>query len=95
MNDDQRPYLARCGFCEQGLLRFMRCPSCGGVLAVCDECELVWADLAAVSADPSTPAATAWPYCPICQTSHAHWGHLDREEIERAGLTRFVSGQSV
>ena len=41
MSQQELPYIARCAFCENGLLRPMRCSNCDGVVAICDECELI------------------------------------------------------
>ena len=49
MSTDEIPYICECGFCEEGLLRFRSCPECEAICAVCDECELVWEDIAEVS----------------------------------------------
>ena len=63
-HQDKLPHIARCGFCEQGLLRFMRCHSCTTVVAVCDECELVWLDIAAVKDDPEDAVLVSVPQMP-------------------------------
>jgi hypothetical protein len=88
---DQLPHIALCGFCEQGLLRFMRCNSCTTVVAVCEECELVWLDIAAVKDDPHMPSSSAFPKCPACHSKHAYWSWLTREEIEGSSLVRYVA----
>ena len=90
-HQDSLPHIARCGFCEQGLLRFMRCHSCTTVVAVCDECELVWLDIAAVKDDPQTRSSSAFPKCPACHSKHAYWSRLTRQEIESSSLSRYMA----
>jgi hypothetical protein len=85
------PHIARCGFCGQGLLRFMRCHSCMTVVAVCDECELVWLDIPAVIDDPQLPSSAAFPKCPACHSKHAYWSRLTRAEVASSGLVRYMA----
>ena len=80
------PYVAQCGFCEQGLLRPMRCRSCQAIVAVCDECELIWDDLRAVHDNPKAPSAGAQPNCPVCDKPQVAWELLTRQETVAAGL---------
>jgi hypothetical protein len=93
-HQDKLPYIARCGFCEQGLLRFMRCHSCTTVVGVCEECELVWLDIAAVKDDPKTRSSSAFPKCPACHSKHAYWSWLTREEVESSSLVRYVAEET-
>ncbi len=86
MRPEQVPHLAHCGFCDQGMLRLMRCSDCQQILAVCDECELIWQDLEQVREDPQIRAQGAHPYCPACGTKHATWALLDEESIAEANL---------
>ncbi|MHB0954867.1 MAG: hypothetical protein ACYC6N_04215 [Pirellulaceae bacterium] len=90
MNQENYLYIVRCGFCEQGLLRFMRCHSCTTVVAVCLECELVWLDIAAVKENPQIPSSTAFPTCPACRSSQPYWSRLTRAEVEKTSLVRFM-----
>jgi hypothetical protein len=91
MNEQNRPFIAHCGFCDQGLLRFMRCHSCTTVVAVCDECELVWLDILAVKKDPQRPSSAAFPQCPACHSKQPYWSRLTRKEIQKSSLSRFVA----
>ena len=76
MNPESETSVGRCGFCEQGHLHVFRCPRCSAVVAVCDECELVWDDVAAVHADPALPSDSAFPLCPRCGSREGNWaGH--------------------
>lgn len=88
------PYIASCRFCEQGRLRFARCQACGAVVAMCDECELVWKEIAAVRDDPTTPADGAFPACPLCDWPQAGWDLLTLDDVEQSALAEFVAGQS-
>jgi hypothetical protein len=90
MNRENGIYIAQCGFCHQGHLQFMRCHSCTTVVAVCDECELVWLDISAVKANPQVPATVAFPKCPACHSKQPYWSRVSRAEIERTSLSRFA-----
>jgi len=94
MNQPKLPYIARCSFCNQGLLRFMRCRQCAAVIAVCDECELTWRDLAAVHSNPRCPPAGTYPTCPACKTPDAGWSYLDCAKVVDASLTQYMAGES-
>ena len=95
MNTQEAPYISNCGFCEQGMLRFMRCPHCDTVCAVCDECELIWKDIAAVHNQPKSKSSSSFPNCPACNTASERWGKLDMDEVAIAKLHDYVAGESV
>jgi hypothetical protein len=95
MNRDKKPYVGNCGFCEQGLLKFRRCPACQTVCAVCDECELVWTKIADVSRDRRTKADGAFPICPACGAERKRWSKLDARQLRRLGFADFIGGESV
>lgn len=95
MPPTEYPYVVHCGFCEQGLLRFARCESCGGIVALCDECELIWSDIAAVHSAPSLPASGAFPRCPLCQEKTATWTRLSHDDVRRAELEDYIAGESI
>ena len=69
----------------------MRCHSCTTVVAVCDECELVWLDIAAVKEDPQRRSSAAFPKCPACHSKQPYWSRLTRKEIEKSTLSRYVA----
>ena len=94
MSRQESPYITNCGFCEQGLLRFMRCPDCSAVCAVCDECELIWRDIAAVHQEPACASSSSYPKCPACSTASQTWTKLDAEGVSQAELQSYVSGES-
>ncbi len=94
MSTEELPYIGECGFCEQGLLRFRSCPECETICAVCDECELIWSDIAEVSEDPSAKAASAYPKCPACGAREKGWGKLDFDDVRDAELDDYVSDES-
>ena len=95
MNTNEIPYIGRCDFCSQGLLRFMRCGNCGEICAVCDECELVWQDVAAVRSNPKAASSSSFPKCPACKKKVDDWQRLDLSEVEAAGVAEFVAGKSI
>lgn len=82
----QRPHIGLCPFCEQGHLGIAGCGFCHFVVAICDECELVWSNARVVAEDPRTRSSAAYPLCPHCQTANASWYWLSAEQIQQAGL---------
>lgn len=88
MQPQNAPHIGSCGFCGQGLLRIVRCNSCDEIAAVCDECELVWADPEAVAKDPQRSSSSAHPKCPHCEENPVEWTLLDPPAIEAAQMTR-------
>ena len=94
MEAKKMPFIVRCSFCEQGLLRFMRCRECDAVVAVCDECELKWRNIASVHTNPRCPASGSFPACPACGVADSHWVRLDCAKVVDACLTQYMSGES-
>jgi hypothetical protein len=90
MNQEHRDAIAQCGFCGQGLLHLFRCPRCSAVVALCDECELIWDDVTAVHADPGLRSDSSYPQCPRCGARDETWHRLTRPEIDRAHLDRLL-----
>ncbi len=95
MTTEEIPYICKCAFCEQGLLRFRSCPECEAVCAICDECELVWEAVSEVSDDPSIKASCAFPRCPVCGAKERGWPVLRVEEIQDAELEDYIADESV
>jgi hypothetical protein len=61
------------------------------VIAVCDECELAWLDIAAVKEDPRMQPSAAFPKCPACHSKQPYWSRLTRKEIEKSSLSRSMA----
>ena len=95
MSDEERPYIESCGFCGNGLLRFYRCRTCDTIVALCDECELMWHDIALVSQDPNLSSDTSYPQCPSCGEAEAEFANVSMQELEDAELAQFSAGESV
>ena len=88
------PYLRSCPFCGDGLLRLYRCGRCNAVVAICDECELIWRDVAAASRRAKPKSDAAFPACPACDTKRVKWFRLNKAEIHEAGLeTHLADGK--
>jgi hypothetical protein len=64
------------------------------VAAICDECELLWQNVAAVSSDADCPSEGSFPACPQCGTQRSTWTRLDLVEIRRAKLETYLTGRS-
>ncbi len=88
---DAIPYIALCHFCTQGQLRPMRCRSCKKIVAICDECELIWSDIPAVHANAEVKSAGAHPVCPECGEQQTSWELLTRSEISDNGMDNLLS----
>lgn len=84
------PYVAECAVCGNGLLRLMECTECGTIAAVCDECELLWTEIADVYEDPSIEADGAYPRCPTCDVRKSRWKRLSIDKIQEYELDEFV-----
>lgn len=82
------PYVRTCGFCENGLLRFWVSDSEKRTVALCDECELFWEDIAAVYDDENAPSSGAFPVL------KGEWRAGTRDDVEEAGLEAYVRGES-
>lgn len=85
--EQERPYLGRCGYCGDGLLRFWRRD--GDLVALCDECELGWDDIEAVYANPKARADLSHH-----GQADRHWHPATEAEIEEAGYGGFIAGYS-
>jgi len=81
-------YICECGFCGNGLLRFWKHKD--AVVALCDECELVWNDIPAVAADPKINATGSFP----SEGDQSDWKKATLKEISKAGFNRHIGGRS-
>ena len=95
MSDEVRPYIESCTFCGNGLLRFRRCTNCDEIVALCDECELMWRDIDQLSHNSNLPSDTSWPQCPSCGEVEAEFVHVTPEELAERKLDQFSAGESV
>ena len=91
MPDQDLPYVRSCPVCGDGLLRLYRCGRCDAVVAMCDECELIWRDVAEVRRTAMPKSDAAFPACPACEAKRVKWFRLRLEEIRDAGLERYLA----
>ncbi len=91
MSEQPLPYLRSCPFCGDGLLRLCRCGCCDAVVAICDECELIWRDVARASRSAKPESDAAFPACPACDAQRVKWFRLDKAEIRDAGLEAYMA----
>lgn len=95
MSAEERPFIGSCGFCSDGLLRFLQCDTCENVVALCDECELMWSDIPGVSDDANLSSDTSYPNCPSCGDIDAEFNFLSMDEVKDEKLEQFVENESV
>ena len=95
MPEEERPYIESCAFCGDGLLRFYRCLTCDEIVALCDECELMWQDIESLSQDPNISADTSYPQCPWCGEMDAEFENVTMLELEDEDLRQFSTGESI
>lgn len=86
------PYVIACSFCDQGKLRIWK--ACEKPVALCDECELYWEDIAAVFLDPQIAPTGSYPDGPCGADSPKDWSQASPEDIHSLGLSRFVISES-
>ena len=86
MPEQELPYLRSCPFCGDGLLRLYRCGRCSAVVAMCDECELIWRNVAELRRSAKPKSDAAFPACPACHARRVKWYRLSRDEIREAAL---------
>lgn len=91
MTQKELPYVNQCAFCTNGLLHLRRCVTCQSVVAMCDECELIWRDVAAVSRNADQPSDGAFPGCPACGQDPATWVKLYPHEIRADRLDTYLA----
>ena len=95
MSQEEYPYISECSVCGNGLLRLYQCDSCECVVAMCDECELIWIDVETVHKTPDSPSDGAFPLCPNCETTPESWCMLGSGDAADHDLDTFVAGTSV
>ena len=77
--------LRECSACHgQGMLLLMECPHCRAVLAVCDECDLIWSDVARIAVELNAPADGTFPKCSECSKIIPPKSYASLKQIERA-----------
>lgn len=91
----KRPYIDCCSFCGNGLLRFLRCKTCDQVVVLCDECELMWSDVKAVSEDANLSSDSGYPRCPYCGEPDAKFDWLSSGDLKDLDLDKYASSESV
>ena len=94
MSEQGTAYVTQCEFCGDGLLRLMACDQCGTIVAMCDECELIWLHIDEVVDDPAVKSSSAFPSCPACREDEVGWTELSDDEIEEFELGQYISGHS-
>ncbi len=95
MTNEERPFIDSCSFCGDGLLRFRRCATCDDIVALCDECELMWFDIEALSEDANLSSDTSFPQCPSCGPEQGEFDYVTTQALEDQKLDRFSAGESV
>jgi hypothetical protein len=68
-----------------------RCGRCDAVVAICDECELIWRDAAQASHSAKPKSDAAFPACPACGAQRVKWFRLNGDEIRDAGLEAYMA----
>ena len=91
MPEQKLPSLRSCPVCSDGLLSLYRCGRCDAVAAICDECELIWRDVARVCRSVKPKSNAAFPACPACEAKRVKWFRLNLDEIREAGLEELLS----
>ena len=95
MSAEEHPFIGSCSFCGDGLLRFLQCGTCEQVVALCDECELMWSDIAGVSHDANLSSDSSYPRCPHCGDEYAEFKWLSIADVQDEKLEQYVDGESV
>ncbi|MGI9243909.1 MAG: hypothetical protein ACR2RV_24140 [Verrucomicrobiales bacterium] len=88
----RRGYICECRVCGNGLVRFWKFRD--GVVGLCDECELMWNDVAALSSKPGHRADGSFPAGPGRDGGEAEWKPATRRDVERAELDGSIEGYS-
>ncbi len=88
----RKAYICECRVCGNGLVRFWNYRD--NVVGLCDECELVWGDVAVLANKPTTKAGGSFPGGPDRKGAEDDWKRATRRDVERADLDEFVAGYS-
>ncbi|MFT4547472.1 MAG: hypothetical protein ACI8XO_000940 [Verrucomicrobiales bacterium] len=88
----RKAYICECRVCGNGLVRFWNFR--GEVVGLCDECELVWGAVAALSKKPTTKADGSFPGGIDRNGKDGDWKRATRRDVEMAGLDGLIEGYS-
>lgn len=88
----RRGYVRECQVCGNGLVRFWKFRD--EIVGLCDECELFWSDVMALSGDPELRADGSFPGGAGRGGVEAEWKRATRRDVERAGLENAIEGYS-
>lgn len=88
----RKAYICGCAVCGNGLVRFWMYRE--AIVGLCDECELVWDDLARLQKQPKSRPAGSFPTGPDRDGGEADWKPARRWEVEKCGLEGLVAGYS-
>ena len=85
-----------CPICHSGAVGFRICSDGKTLAMMCDECNAVWIDAHAVSAEyavfPSSPEYSLEHLnCSVASSAGARWAMM--EDIESANLSTLVAGE--
>lgn len=87
-NNTARPFIGKCAFCGDGMLRFWCIDR--KLVALCDECELQWDNVRAVAEVPESSATGTFDES-VIGTDHHPATH---DEIVAAGFDDVIAGYS-
>ena len=85
-------YVCECGVCGNGLVRYWMYRGC--VVGMCDDCELVWSDLAALAKKNTTKAEGSFPGGPDEKGKEGDWKLATHRDVDRADFDGTVAGYS-
>ena len=85
-------YICECRVCGNGLVRFWKYRD--ELVALCDECELVWDDVAKLANDTATEACGSYPAGSDGSGTEEDWKPATRRDVVRAELEDVIAGYS-
>ncbi|WP_166823221.1 hypothetical protein [Thalassoroseus pseudoceratinae] len=91
---EPKPYLRMCPCCGQGMIRIAACDACNDLVAICDECEAVWKEPSQLKQSTSLRPDAQHPQCPHCGHEVRGWRFLTSKELQSAGQSDLIGGQS-